>query len=43
MLEISKVAPENLEKFEDIKEVKKQLKSTNKELKKLDVKKKKNP
>lgn len=41
MIEISGIAPENLPKHEDIKEVKKELKTHSKELKKIDSKKKK--
>ncbi len=41
MIKISNIAPEDLEKKEDIKNVKKQLKSQNKTLKKIDQKKKK--
>ena len=41
MIKISGIAPEDLEKKEDIKNVKKQLKSQNKTLKKIDQKKKK--
>ncbi len=41
MIKISGIAPEDLEKKEDIRNVKKQLKSQNKTLKKIDQKKKK--
>jgi|AntAceMinimDraft_5_1070358.scaffolds.fasta_scaffold29860_3 hypothetical protein len=41
MIEISNILPENLSPQEDIKKVKSGLKTRNKELKKIDKKKKK--